>query len=488
MKPIDTIRPDVPLVLVTVGSDHHRFDRLVDWIDAWVQVRDADEVQVFVQHGTSKRPSRCASQPYVPHDELNALMSRADVVVTQGGPMSIVEARDAGCVPVVVPRDPALHEHVDGHQIAFCRRLDDDELIRMAATRDEFGALLDAALVTPDEYTVPVDGKADARVAEAARRLSNIVTELSATPTIPKVLLILGSGRSGSTLLERTLGEVAGVSALGETVHLWERGVRDHELCGCGVPFDACEFWSAVGKSGFDGWSNIDPGEMIDGRHRVVRTRRIPELIAASPSARHRLERERMVNRLDQLYRAAQQVSGSRLLVDSSKLPAYAALLRRANVDVRCVFVVRDPRGVAHSWGKSVERPEVVGEQALMPRYSAARSAATWTMFAGLAGALRASGIAMTTVRYEDFLAAPADTVRHLLDFADHDLDPGGLAQIDGRRVRLGNAHTVAGNPMRFRTGTVDLVRDDAWRSQLPARDRRVVELLTLGVRRALGY
>ena len=66
--------------------------------------------------------------------------------------------------------------------------------------------------------------------------------------TDPLVLYIAGWGRSGSTLLERLLAEVDGVTLLGEVVHLWERGVREDELCACGTAFSGCPFWSEVGR------------------------------------------------------------------------------------------------------------------------------------------------------------------------------------------------------------------------------------------------
>ena len=44
----------------------------------------------------------------------------------------------------------------------------------------------------------------------------------------PRVLFIAGTGRSGSTLLERLLGQIPEVAPLGEVVHLWERGVIDN--------------------------------------------------------------------------------------------------------------------------------------------------------------------------------------------------------------------------------------------------------------------
>ena len=118
------------LVLVTVGSDHHPFDRLVRWVDEWAAGQPAGSVHCIVQYGTSVPPTVAEGRAFVTHDELQKLMCEAAVVVTQGGPMSIVEARAAGSVPVAVPRLAARGEHVDDHQGAFCRRLAEEGLVR----------------------------------------------------------------------------------------------------------------------------------------------------------------------------------------------------------------------------------------------------------------------------------------------------------------------------------------------------------------------
>ena len=44
------------LVFVTVGTDHHPFDRLCGWADAWVAGARHPEVPWFVQSGTSQAP------------------------------------------------------------------------------------------------------------------------------------------------------------------------------------------------------------------------------------------------------------------------------------------------------------------------------------------------------------------------------------------------------------------------------------------------
>ena len=56
-----------------------------------------------------------------------------------------------------------------------------------------------------------------------------------------KVLYIGGFGRSGSTLVERILGQLPGFCSAGEIVFLWQRGLIDGQLCGCGVPVPECD-------------------------------------------------------------------------------------------------------------------------------------------------------------------------------------------------------------------------------------------------------
>jgi hypothetical protein len=46
----------------------------------------------------------------------------------------------------------------------------------------------------------------------------------------------------------------------------------------------------------------------------------------------------------------------------------------------------------------------------------------------------------------------------------------------------------VAGNPSRFTVGDVKIRPDAAWRSQMPARDQRLVEVATLPLMRRYGY
>jgi hypothetical protein len=295
------------------------------------------------------------------------------------------------------------------------------------------------------------------------------------------VLFLGGFGRSGTTLVERLLGELPGVCALGEVVHLWQRDLRDDERCGCGSRFSGCAFWRQVGERAFGGWANVDVDRVHALRDAVERTRHIPSLGRASSDV---LE---YANYYHRVYAAAAEVSGCPVVVDSSKHSALAHVLRWADVDLRVVHVVRDARGVAYSWTKRVSRPETDGTDE-MTRYSPGRSALLWTAHNAAFGLLARRGVAVRRIRYEEFLADPRTELIKLADFAGLRLTPDDLTFLRRDHADLGVGHSAAGNPMRFTVGRLALRRDDAWVRALPSAQRRLVGAVCGPMLRAYGY
>jgi UDP-N-acetylglucosamine transferase subunit ALG13 len=134
--------------VVTVGTDHHRFDRLMDWLETW-NAGNPGAVRWIVQYGSS-RPMRGADGFDIkPRAELLELLRDADVVVTQGGPGGIMDSRECGTVPIVVPRLARLDEVVDDHQVAFARQLAGRGLVAVAQSEAELHAALDRAVADP---------------------------------------------------------------------------------------------------------------------------------------------------------------------------------------------------------------------------------------------------------------------------------------------------------------------------------------------------
>jgi hypothetical protein len=227
---------------------------------------------------------------------------------------------------------------------------------------------------------------------------------------------------------------------------------------------------------------------MEELRPLVDRTRFVPRLLAP------RLMRRRLRAALQEyadtwlrLHRAIHEVSGGAVVVDSSKHSSLAFVLRtEPGIDLRVVHVVRDSRGVAYSWTKEVLRPEAGDEAALMTRYSPTRASALWVGHNLLFGLLRRLGTTTRLLRYEDFVAEPRSVLAELAGFAG--LPSGDGPFVDDATVLLSPSHTVAGNPMRFRTGPVALRRDDAWRARLPRARRLLVSALTAPLLARYGY
>jgi sulfotransferase family protein len=302
---------------------------------------------------------------------------------------------------------------------------------------------------------------------------------------VARVVFLGGLGRSGTTLVERLLGELPGVCALGEVVHLWQRDLRNDERCGCGSRFSACVFWRRVGALAFGGWHNVDVDRVRHLRSVVERTRHIPRLATAVEAPE---EVHEYADYYTRVYAAAAEVSGARLVVDSSKHSALAHVLRwSTGLDLRVVHVVRDARGVAYSWTKKVDRPETDGAEQ-MTRYSPGRAALLWNAHNAAFGLLARRGVALRRIRYEEFLADPQAGLTGLAEFAGLPLGPDDLSFLQPGQADLRVGHSAAGNPMRFAVGRIPLQRDDAWVRSLPDRQRRLVGAVCAPLLRAYGY
>ncbi|WP_114424443.1 sulfotransferase [Nocardioides houyundeii] len=305
-------------------------------------------------------------------------------------------------------------------------------------------------------------------------------------PGDPLVLYIAGWGRSGSTLAERLLAEIDGVTLLGEVVHLWERGVREDQLCACQRPFHQCPFWSEVGRLAFGGWERVEVDRIAELKSQVDRQRRLPRTVRRRPDAATRAAIEEYAGWFRAVYAAAQQVSGARILVDSSKeIPTAVTLSHLEDLDLRVLHIVRDARGVAHSWAKVVARPEADGEP--MPRFSPARSTALWMSGNLTVQGLAWRGVPVTRLRYEDLVASPAEAVAGAWDALGLPGRPE-LPMVDDHSIELHPSHSVAGNPMRFRTGITELRADDAWRTRMSRSDRAVVTAIAWPLLKRFGY
>lgn len=307
-------------------------------------------------------------------------------------------------------------------------------------------------------------------------------TQLSVA-NAPVVLYIAGSGRSGSTLVERTIGGAPNFTNVGELIDLFRRVGPNDERCGCGRLFSRCEFWTEVGDRAFGGWRPATLARMRELQLDVARQRHIPSLVGG----RRRAFDER-VRRYAELhaavYRAVAETAGVDHVVDATKWPAQALALLRGGLDLRVLHLCRDPRGVAFSQSKAgVARPHDVRGRDQMSSIGSVRAVARWGLTQNEVGLVRRLGAPVTTLDYEDFVRQPAESLSVALGDLGLRPGPGAMSHVDGGVVTLSPSHGLSGNPSRFASGAIRLRADEQWRTEMPRRERLVVSALSAPVR-----
>jgi len=301
-----------------------------------------------------------------------------------------------------------------------------------------------------------------------------------------KVLYVVGLGRSGSTILSNSLGQIGGYFSAGELNFIWRHNVLENRLCGCGRPFRECPVWTRVMDEAFGGMDGVDPREMMRLQASGTRTRHIPLMLTKRGEHILKERLEKLLINYRRLYETLGSVTDSRVIVDSSKEPAHGyAMSLVPDVDFYVLHLIRDPRAAAYSWLKKKPQPDSE-EIEHMVRFSPAKSSALWDSWNASAEALwRRTPERYLRVRYEDFVADPRESLRRILGLVGVTAE---LPLAGEREVRLGVSHTVSGNPNRFETGAVELRPDHEWKDKMETRDKALVTALTLPLLFHYGY
>lgn len=111
------------MIFVTVGTHEQPFNRLVEEVDRLKGAGEIDD-EIIIQRGYSTyEPKYCKFYDLIPWEEMQKYNREARIVITHGGPASFLDVLALGKVPIVVPRQAQFNEHVNDHQLEFCREV-----------------------------------------------------------------------------------------------------------------------------------------------------------------------------------------------------------------------------------------------------------------------------------------------------------------------------------------------------------------------------
>jgi hypothetical protein len=214
----------------------------------------------------------------------------------------------------------------------------------------------------------------------------------------PRVIYVMGAGRSGSTIFGIAMGNCAGVFYAGELdawlVRAGEPQLDDEERV---------RFWRAVRDE-------VEVAETLVGREAQ---RSLERSVAPFRIYKWRARRRlRLPYRraAEDLYRAIGRATGAALIVDTSHYPLRARELQRVpDIDLFLVYLVRDPQSVVASFNRQ--------DVAQYAKSTLTTNVYLWlTHLLSVFVFLKQPRERRLFLRYEDFVADPGGMLRSVLD------------------------------------------------------------------------
>lgn len=218
----------------------------------------------------------------------------------------------------------------------------------------------------------------------------------------PRVIYVMGQGKSGSTILGVALGNCHNVFFAGELSN-WLLTSGKPVLGGV----ERTRFWLDVSK-------NVDGADDLFGREAFKHLERALSAIRLDREPLRRQLRKRYRPVTESLYRSIASTAGATHIVDTSHLPLRARELQSMDgIDVYLIFLVRQVESVVASHTRDIKRQDVAKRRL---RFLSVNIHLWWNYLLSIAVFLRHPHDRRLLLRHEDFIANPEGVLREILD------------------------------------------------------------------------
>ena len=305
-----------------------------------------------------------------------------------------------------------------------------------------------------------------------------------------KILLITGSGRSGSTLLSKLLNEIEGSFNVNELVFTHLNGVERDYPCNTGDKFSESPIWLKI----MDAYRQKNEVDLLKYEpHRIPNTRK---LVRAQLSPFYKTDEasnqyfKDYQQAIKDLYHAIFEATNASMIIDSSKIaPFVNVVAQMEEFDIYVLHLVRDPRAVAYSWQKTIKRQDVeAGTNLFMEKRTPTRSSIRWQLVNIFAESLKKKDdLKYHYLKYEHFAKNPAKHIADILTFLDK--SPSEIPVEDNKIQLKAIDYGIWGNPnVRQQKDIVKVRYDDTYKQKLSFNARLTATLMSMPMLLKYGY
>jgi hypothetical protein len=284
--------------------------------------------------------------------------------------------------------------------------------------------------------------------------------------TLTKILYIAGAGHSGSTLISSLFGMHERFFSGSEICFLlYDLAKRKDYYCSCAEKLIECPFWGDVLQK----WETESPLSVDQYLLLQKRYERLRFLINPFKEKHFQSEDFQKFSKATKLlFEIIQHKSGRDWVVDASKSPARAYLLKKMGVaDIKVIHLVRDGRGLSYS---------------MLKRGKSWLRALIFWVVVNLMTDIFLKKIKM---KYEDFCATPEKFMMEVGEYLNEDLTSLSDMINSGQPVNFG--HTPNGNGVRAKK-EITIKFDEAWKNKFSGMKRIFSTLLIFPLLWRYGY
>lgn len=291
-----------------------------------------------------------------------------------------------------------------------------------------------------------------------------------------KIIYIMGYGRSGSTLLDIVLGDNKDIVTTGALDNYFE-WVNKNLFCACGKKMDGCDYWSQVAQH--NSFSKKD----------IKLVKKMESIVSFFIyKSRKKINKYKSLN--NKLLNSISLNFSKNTIVDSSKTTSdclYRPLMlsKYCDINLKPIFLVRDPRAVVWSAMKKHGSPERETNDFKLLRF--VRTLISWNitnLLTLIIAKVYFKGFMF--IKYEDFCKNPIDELHRIEDYTRVDLEDVIQKINQNKSINIG--HNIGGNRLRFSKSVRAIKEDNSWESHMPKLYRYIVTIISFYLIRVFKY